>query len=228
MTEILDKTKEWSDRFGGILRASAKTQFPWLYKGAVGGLQHVISVDNAGSYMELWRSGKNEGNYYATTGAAIKPLPGLAKGARLDEALDRFFHLMAKVEKDKAAMKRRLNMHQDAQGSTAHHKQRTAPKGVLNAPANDPRFRRSDRATRALWGDPSTWTDPQVVTSEEREKMREQYGYTGRISPRPQRFGERKAIPKKIKRLLGLKKRVMEKVDPKFVPPLRAFLLALS
>ncbi|KKL27630.1 hypothetical protein LCGC14_2383200, partial [marine sediment metagenome] len=89
MTEILDKTKEWSDRFGGILRASAKTQFPWLYKGAVGGLQHVISVDNAGSYMELWRSGKNEGNYYATTGAAIKPLPGLAKGARLDEALDR-------------------------------------------------------------------------------------------------------------------------------------------
>ncbi|KKL09757.1 hypothetical protein LCGC14_2562650, partial [marine sediment metagenome] len=80
MTEILDKTKEWSDRFGGILRASAETQFPWLYKGAVGGLQHVISVDNAGSYMELWRSGENEGNYYATTGAAIKPLPGLAKG----------------------------------------------------------------------------------------------------------------------------------------------------
>ncbi len=108
MTEILDKTREWSDRFGGVLRASARTQYPHLYKGAVGGIEHVISVDNGAYYMEMWRDGSE--TYYATTGAAIKPLPGLAKGARLDEALDRFFHLMAKVEKDKAAMKRRLHM----------------------------------------------------------------------------------------------------------------------
>ena len=108
MTEILDKTREWSDRFGSVLRASAKTQYAHLYKGAVGGIEHVISVDNGSYYMEMWRDGSE--TYYATTGAAIKPLPGLAKGARLDEALDRFFTLMAKVEKDKAAMKRRLGM----------------------------------------------------------------------------------------------------------------------
>ena len=100
MAEIQDKTREWSERFGGILRASAETQFPYLYKGATGGIQHVISVENAGNYLELWREGSAGGElYYATTGAAIKPLPGLAKGARLDEALDRFFVLMAKVEK---------------------------------------------------------------------------------------------------------------------------------
>lgn len=99
MAEILDKTKEWSERFGHVLRASAETQFPHLYKGAVGGLEHVISVDNGGSYMEMWRDGGDQ--YYATTGAAIKPLPGLAKGARLDEALDRFFVLMTKVHKGK-------------------------------------------------------------------------------------------------------------------------------
>ena len=165
MVEILDKTKEWSDRFGGILRASAQTQFPWLYKGAVGGLQHVISVDNAGAYMELWRSGENDGNYYATTGAAIKPLPGLAKGARLDEALDRFFTLMAKVEKDKAAMKRRLNMHQT---------------GVKHSHA--------------------VGQNPNIGVSTGRV-LAPGEGEGGRVaSP------AKKAIPKKLKRLLGLKK----------------------
>ncbi|KKL73469.1 hypothetical protein LCGC14_2074640, partial [marine sediment metagenome] len=166
MTEILDKTREWSDRFGSILRASAKTQYPHLYKGAVGGIEHVISVDNGAYYMELWRSGENDGNYYATTGAAIKPLPGLAKGARLDEALDRFFHLMAKVEKDKAAMKRRLNMNKE---------------------------RRIDPTRSATEGNRS-------------------YEYERKKPP------VKKAIPKKIKRLLGLKKRVMEKVDPEIGP----------
>ena len=132
MTEILDKTKEWSDRFGSTLRASAQTQYPHLYKGAVGGIEHVISVDNGAYYMEMWRDGSE--TYYATTGAAIKPLPGLAKGARLDEALDRFFTLMAKVEKDKAAMKRRLNMRGPAK--------KAIPKKIkrllnLNGPSSD-------------------------------------------------------------------------------------------
>lgn len=101
MAEILDKSREWSERFGSTLRASAETQYPHLYKGAVGGIEHVISVDNGAYYMEMWRDSGDQ--YYATTGAAIKPLPGLAKGARLDEALDRFFTLMADaaVEKGK-------------------------------------------------------------------------------------------------------------------------------
>lgn len=136
MVEILDKTKEWSERFGQILKASAATQFPHLYKGAVGGLEHVISVDNGGSYMEMWRDGGDQ--YYATTGAAIKPLPGLAKGARLDEALDRFFVLMTKKGMDRRAQARQ----------------------------------------------------------------------------RPQR----KAIPKKIKRLAGVRKNIVEKVDPEIGP----------
>lgn len=139
MPHINDKVADWSARFGHILRASAETQFSHLYKGAVGGLEHVVSVDNGGSYMEMWRDGGDQ--YYATTGAAIKPLPGIAKGARLDEALDRFFVLMAK-------------------------------KGMG----------RAERPARQ----------------------------------RPQR----KAIPKKIKRLAGVRKNVVEKVDPEIGPSL--------
>ncbi len=121
MVEILDKTKEWSERFGHLLKASPTTRFSHLYKGAVGGLEHVVSVDNGGSYMELWRTGESE--YYATTGAAIKPLPGLAKGARLDEALDRFFVLMTKKGIPKKIKRLAgVRKHKDKQGSTAHHK----------------------------------------------------------------------------------------------------------
>lgn len=97
---IITKAQEWADKYGGILTASAETKFPWLYKGAVGGLEHVISVDNGGAYIELWREGQN-GNYYATTGAKLAALPGLSKGAKLDEALDRFFALTAKLQKGK-------------------------------------------------------------------------------------------------------------------------------
>ena len=146
MAEIQDKTREWSERFGSILRLSPLTQYPQIYKGAVGGLEHVISADNGAYYMEMWRDGGDQ--YYATTGAAIKPLPGLAKGARLDEALDRFFVLMAKVEKARDARPARDDGQRDGQ--------------------------------------------------------------------RPQR----KAIPKKLKRLAGVRKNIVEKVDPEIGPSL--------
>ena len=162
MTEILDKTREWSDRFGSVLRASAQTQYPHLYKGAVGGIEHVISIDNGAFYMEMWRDGSE--TYYATTGAAIKPLPGLAKGARLDEALDRFFTLMSKVEKD-----------------------------------YPPTASSKDRVT-AVGG---AWRDTPGGSRRAESGMS---------------LPAKKAIPKKIKRLLGLKKRVMEKVDPEIGP----------
>lgn len=199
MTDILDKAAEWSERYGNILRASAETQFPHLYKGAVGGMEHVISVDNGGNYLELWRQG-DEG-YYATTGAFIKPLPGLAKGARLDEALDRFFHLMAKVEKGKEAMKRRLNMHRDRQGSTAHHER--------GAEAEEPSFGASD------WFKHQSADHQSVI---EEHPHTDQKGRTASHTHPPVGRIRRKAVPKKIKRLLGLKKRVMAKVDPEIGP----------
>ena len=94
---IIKKAQEWATAYGSILNVSAETRLPWLYKGAVGGLEHVISADNGGAYIELWRDGT--GSYYATTGAKITQMPGLAKGAKLDEALDKFFALTAKFAK---------------------------------------------------------------------------------------------------------------------------------
>ncbi|KKL86280.1 hypothetical protein LCGC14_1946330 [marine sediment metagenome] len=189
MTEILDKTKEWSDRFGSTLRASAQTQYPHLYKGAVGGLEHVVSVDNGAYYMEMWRDGSE--TYYATTGAAIKPLPGLAKGARLDEALDRFFTLMSKVEKDKAAMKRRLNMHNTPKSPHKEHAQggaREARKPV------DPAGAALDMAKFIAEYAGKSLEEVLEIFSYEKNPL------------------ARKAIPKKIKRLLGLKKE--RRIDP--------------
>jgi len=92
---IIKKAQEWATAYGSILNVSAETRLPWLYKGAVGGLEHVISADNGGAYIELWRDGT--GSYYATTGAKITQMPGLAKGAKLDEALDKFFAMTAKA-----------------------------------------------------------------------------------------------------------------------------------
>ena len=191
MPHINDKVADWSARFGHILRASAETQFSHLYKGAVGGLEHVVSVDNGAYYMELWRSGENEGNYYATTGAAIKPLPGLAKGARLDEALDRFFTLMSKVEKDKAAMKRRLNMHNTPKSPHKEHAQggaREARKPV------DPAGAALDMAKFIAEYAGKSLEEVLEIFSYEKNPL------------------ARKAIPKKIKRLLGLKKE--RRIDP--------------
>lgn len=197
MTEILDKTREWSNRFGSVLKASAKTQYPQLYKGAVGGIEHVISVDNGAFYMEMWRDGKD--NYYATTGAAIKPLPGLAKGARLDEALDRFFTLMAKVEKLE-------------KGKTYRDRERASAK---QPPQRTPSAFKK-RGRRAEKDYPPTASSRSGVT---------EVGGAWRDKPRGPRRAEsgmplpaKKAIPKKIKRLLGLSKRVVAKIDPEIGP----------
>ncbi len=203
MTEILDKTKDWSDRFGSVLRASAETQYPHLYKGAVGGIEHVISVDNGAYYMEMWRDGSD--NYYATTGAAIKPLPGLAKGARLDEALDRFFHLMAKVEKDKAAMKRRLNM--DYPPTASGREQVTDVGGAWRDKPGGPR--RADSGMRL----PAKKAIPKKI----KRLLGLAYGSappglrrepSGRLQPKPYPASRPKPV----------KKRVMEKVDPQIGP----------
>jgi hypothetical protein len=71
--------------------------WPNLSKQVEGGLQHVISVDNAAGYAELWSRG---GNWYAVTGAtmpgdaslkksakwAVYEIPRLRKGLGIEEA----------------------------------------------------------------------------------------------------------------------------------------------
>jgi hypothetical protein len=71
-----------------------------LSKAVVGGLQHVISVDNAAGYAELWYRG---GSWYAVTDAALSKafdpktevsaiweLPRITKGMKLSEAVPIF------------------------------------------------------------------------------------------------------------------------------------------
>lgn len=88
------------DKAVEIVRTS---HWPGLNKAVEGGMQHVISVDNAASYAELWSKG---GNWYAVTGAtmpgdtslkkakgnAIYEVPGLTKGMGLEEASARFLN----------------------------------------------------------------------------------------------------------------------------------------
>lgn len=71
-----------------------------LEKAVQGGFRHVVSVDNAGSYAELWHKG---GSWYAVTGAGDKvskadgsdkggifEISGVTKGMPLREAGTRF------------------------------------------------------------------------------------------------------------------------------------------
>lgn len=67
--------------------ACDKSVWPRLSKAAEGGIQHVVSADNGAYYAELWG---RDGSYYAVTGAGIYQMPGLEKGAKLEEALDVF------------------------------------------------------------------------------------------------------------------------------------------
>jgi len=80
-----------------ILSGMRQTEFPQLSKSVFGGLQHVVSVDNAANYVELWRQG---GNWYAVTGAiqksqvadwdSINLIPGVSKGMRISEVMPLF------------------------------------------------------------------------------------------------------------------------------------------
>lgn len=70
-----------------------------LEKAVQGGLRHVLSVDNAANYAELWYKG---GSWYAVTGATkdengetvkkggIYEIAGISKGMPLREASSRF------------------------------------------------------------------------------------------------------------------------------------------
>ncbi len=87
--------------FDEAVSMSRTTRWPDVAKAVSGGMIHVISVDNARSYAELWHKG---GSWYAVTGAdlndpkvtkssnswAVYQVPRVYKGMPLDEAATRF------------------------------------------------------------------------------------------------------------------------------------------
>ena len=107
------RAMDYSSTSGSLqdrVSSSRRSMWPTLGKAVEGGLQHVISVDNAAGYAELWAKG---GNWYAVTGAAlptdekvtkssngvplmktgspsIYEVPTLYKGMDLEEASARF------------------------------------------------------------------------------------------------------------------------------------------
>jgi len=77
--------------------ACDETVWPRLSKAAEGGIQHLVSADNGAYYAELWG---RDGSYYAVTGAGIYQMPGLEKGAKLEEALDVFLEKVVGKRKE--------------------------------------------------------------------------------------------------------------------------------
>ena len=75
-----------------------ESAWPRLDKAAEGGIQHLVSADNGAYYAELW--GRDDGSYYAVTGAGVYQMPGLAKGAKLEEALDVFLEKVVETKRD--------------------------------------------------------------------------------------------------------------------------------
>lgn len=86
-----------------LLKNIRTSEWPTLSKSVVGGLQHVISVENGANYMELWRQG---GNWYAVTGAGqldkgeigdwkdINFISGVTKGMSIREVVPLFLKAM--------------------------------------------------------------------------------------------------------------------------------------
>lgn len=83
-----------------VLASLTGSRWSELGKSVLGGLQHVVSVDNAAGYAELWYKG---GSWYAVTGAelskafdskttksAVWEVPGITSGMKLAEAATRF------------------------------------------------------------------------------------------------------------------------------------------
>jgi len=76
------------------VRISPRPMDGRLSKALTGDFQHVVSAENGGVYLELWRHGENN-VYYLSTGAELVPAPiPIQKGPRLDRALDKFFQLL--------------------------------------------------------------------------------------------------------------------------------------
>lgn len=85
------------------VKLARTTRWPDLSKAVDGGMQHVISVDNAAGYAELWHKG---GSWYAVTGAGmagpavnksddggrsgIYQIPKVTKGMEIGYAASRF------------------------------------------------------------------------------------------------------------------------------------------
>src|SRR6476659_5216173 len=76
----------------GLIGTILSTAYPSVSKSVLGGISHVVSVDNGAYYAELWYKG---GSWYAVTGAELKKattkveyyeIPGITKGMSLPDA----------------------------------------------------------------------------------------------------------------------------------------------
>lgn len=92
-----------ADDLAAAVRKARTTRWPDLSKAVEGGMEHIISVDNAAGYAELWHKG---GSWYAVTGAemsngvisksaegqrgGIYQIPKVTKGMEIGYAAARF------------------------------------------------------------------------------------------------------------------------------------------
>lgn len=77
VTKALEYSGAGEDLAASVRKART-TRWPDLSKAVDGGMEHIISVDNAAGYAELWHKG---GSWYAVTGAE---LPGVTVNKSVD------------------------------------------------------------------------------------------------------------------------------------------------
>ena len=79
-----------------LIQKTLTTRWPSISKSVLGGIQHIVAVDNGANYAELWAKG---GNWYAVTGAELAKgdtklqyfaISGVTKGMPLQEVAPRF------------------------------------------------------------------------------------------------------------------------------------------
>lgn len=68
LAKAIEYTAGAPQDLAAAIKKARYTRWPDLSKAVEGGMQHVISVDNAAGYAELWHKG---GNWYAVTGANL-------------------------------------------------------------------------------------------------------------------------------------------------------------
>lgn len=84
-----------------LVTKTLTTNYSGLEKSVLGGIQHVIAVDNGSYNAELWYKG---GNWYAVTGAALQKatgvesgvhmIPGITKGMSITKAVPVFMETL--------------------------------------------------------------------------------------------------------------------------------------
>lgn len=104
-----DKSFDGQNISKELIGKMLSSTWPSVSKSVLGGIQHIVSVDNGANYAELWYKG---GSWYTLTGADLKKshdwdsfgmVTGITKGMGINEAMPRFLEavfgpLTAKAE----------------------------------------------------------------------------------------------------------------------------------